>query len=257
MRHLLRLAYRGTAYHGWQRQPHATSVQEVVEGVLATVCRAPVALTGCGRTDAGVHASDYAAHFELAGDLPPDLLRRANRLLPPDIALYSLEPTELHARFDATHRAYRYDLTGRKDPFRVGQVWAYHAFAKLDPARLNAAAAALLDYREFAPLCKAHSDARTMRCDLRRSAWVVAAADPATGAPAELHYHVAADRFLRGMVRLIVGACVQHALGRLTLAELRAAMDAQAPLPRPLSAPGDGLYLTEVRYGGGGAPAGP
>ena len=248
MRHLLRLAYCGTAYHGWQRQPNATSVQAVVEDALSTVCNAPVALVGCGRTDAGVHASDYAAHFDLDAELPPDLLRRANRLLPAEIALYTLEPTELHARFDATHRAYRYDLTGRKDPFRAGRVWHYHAAAKLDPGALNAAAALLLDYGEFAPFCKAHSDARTMRCDLRRAEWILATAAGEPGGP-EWHFHIAADRFLRGMVRLIVGACVQHALGRLMLAELRAAMDAQAPLPRPLSVPADGLYLTEVRYG--------
>lgn len=249
MRHLLRLAYRGTAYHGWQRQPNASSVQQTIEEVLSTVCNAPVELTGCGRTDAGVHASDYAAHFDLDAEPPPDLLRRANRLLPPDIALYALEPTELHARFDATHRAYRYDLSPRKDPFRVGQVWHYRAAAKLDLARLSAAATLLLDYDEFAPFCKTHSDARTMRCDLRRSEWVVAEAQPgAAAAEPEFHFHIAADRFLRGMVRLIVGACVQHALGRLSLGELQAAMAAQTPLPRPLSVPADGLYLTEVRY---------
>ena len=248
MRHLLRLGYCGTAYHGWQRQPNASSVQAVVEEALSTVCNAPVALVGCGRTDAGVHASDYAAHFDLDAELPPDLLRRANRLLPPDVALYGLEPTELHARFDATHRAYRYDLTGGKDPFRAGRAWHFYAAAKLDLGALNAAAAILLDYDEFAPFCKAHSDARTMRCDLRRAEWVLATAAGEPGGP-EWHFHIAADRFLRGMVRLVVGACVQHALARLTLAELRAAMDAQTPLPHPLSVPPDGLYLTEVRYG--------
>ena len=242
MRHLLRLAYCGAAYHGWQRQPNARTVQQTLEETLGRVCNAPVELVGCGRTDAGVHASDYAAHFEWAGALPPDLLRRVNRLLPPDIAVYGIEPTKLHARFDAAHRAYRYDLTARKDPFRVGRVWHYHAAAEIDRERLDAAAAALLDYGEFAPFCKAHSDARTMRCDLRRSEW--AAADDGR----ELHYHIAADRFLRGMVRLIVGACVQHARGRLSLDELHGAMREQRPLARPLSVPGDGLYLTEVRY---------
>lgn len=254
MRYLLRLAYCGTRYHGWQRQPNASSVQATLEDVLAIVCNAPVALVGCGRTDAGVHASDYAAHFDLDGDPPADLLRRANRMLPPDIALRALAPAPpsprrpgeaLHARFDATHRAYRYDVTAAKDPFRVGRVWSYHAAAKLDLARLNAAAAALLDYGEFAPFCKSKSDARTMRCDLRRSEW---SARPDGPAGLEFHYHIAADRFLRGMVRLVVGACVQHALGRLSLCDLRAALDTQTVLPRPLSVPADGLHLTDVRY---------
>ena len=256
-RYFLRLAYAGTRYHGWQRQPHSASVQETLEGVLSTICNAPVELVGCGRTDAGVHADDYAAHLDLAAAPPPDLLRRANRMLPPDIALRSLAdvgpvppPGEQgpHARFSATHRAYRYELVRDKHPFRVGLAWHYHGFRHLGLADLNAAAVTLLDYEAFAPFCKTQSDARTMRCDLRRAEWVVAAAD-ASG-PAELHFHVASDRFLRGMIRLIVGACVEHALGRLSLEDLRVSLDAQTPLPRPVSAPPDGLYLTDVRYDG-------
>ena len=250
-RHLLHLAYNGANYHGWQRQPHSRSVQQTIEETLSTIIGAPTEILGCGRTDTGVHASQYVAHFDIEGELPNDVLRRLNRMLPPDIAIHAIEaagpstsrPGEpLHARFDATHRAYRYDIVRDKDPFRQGTAWHYHAFRQLDVAQLNEAAAVLLEYEEFAPFCKSKHDAKTMRCDLRRSEWVLAEAGDS------LHYHIAADRFLRGMVRLIVGACVQVALGKLSLKQLRDALDTQTRLAKPLSVPPDGLFLTEVRY---------
>ena len=250
-RYFLHLAYHGGRYSGWQRQPHSPSVQQALEETLATIVREPIELVGCGRTDAGVHASQYVAHVDLTREPPRDLLRRLNRMLPADIAVRAVEsvgPTPprgehgRHARFSAKHRAYRYDIVGEKDPFRAGAVWVYPFFDRLALGTLNEAASALLAYGEFAPFCKTHSDARTMRCDVRRSEWVVR---PEGG---ELHYHIAADRFLRGMVRLIVGACIQVARGDMTLGELHAALETQEPLPRPLSVPPDGLYLTEVQY---------
>lgn len=251
MRYFLHLAYNGSAYHGWQRQPHSISVQQVLEETISTIAGEPTAIVGCGRTDTGVHASTYVAHLDLPGKLPNDFLRRLNRMLPADIAIHRVEEVGevppagehgLHARFSATHRAYRYDIIGQKDAFRQNTAWFYHAFAKLDLAKLNEAASLLMNYDSFAPFCKTNSDAHTMRCDLRRSEWVLAKAGQ------ELQYHIAADRFLRGMVRLIVGACVQVGSGKMSLDQLRAAMDKQQPLSRPLSVPADGLFLTEVRY---------
>ena len=251
-RFFLHLAYRGTRYCGWQRQPHSPSVQQTVEEALSLILGTATAVVGCGRTDTGVHASRYVAHLDTAVRLPEDAVRRLNRLLPGDIAIRGIEsmgpaPGDgthgQHARFSAKHRAYRYDLTGDKDPFRQGNVWVYPFFDRLDLGLLNEAAGMLLAYQEFAPFCKTKSDARTMRCELRQSAWV-----PSEDGR-EYHYHIAADRFLRGMVRLIVGACVQVSIGELSIERMRDAMIMQRPLDKPLSVPPDGLYLTEVRYG--------
>ncbi len=251
-RYFLYLAYNGARYHGWQRQPHSTSVQETIAGVLSKILNEDIELVGCGRTDAGVHASKYVAHFDTASVVPTRLAHRLNRLLPPDIAIRRVEPMGpapaegvhgQHARFSAKHRAYRYDLIADKDPFRAETTWHYHAFAKLDLDLLNEAAHALLAYQEFAPFCKTHSDAKTMRCELRQSEWTRGADGKS------LHYYIGADRFLRGMVRLVVGACVQVSIGEMTIAELRDAMIEQTPVPKPLSVPASGLFLTEVAYG--------
>jgi tRNA pseudouridine38-40 synthase len=252
MRYFLRLAYNGHKYHGWQRQPKSTTVQQTIEETMSLILGERIELVGCGRTDAGVHASDYAAHIDTAAIFPERFLGRLNRMLPSDIVVLSLEEVGpippagehgMHARFSASHRAYRYDITRIKDPFRQNTTWQYPHFDDLDIGAMNAAAALLLKYTEFAPFCKSNSDAKTMRCDLRRSEWVLSQEGK------ELHYHIAADRFLRGMVRLIVGACIRIGAGELSLEELRHCMDAQTRLPRPLSVPPDGLFLTEVVYG--------
>ncbi|PPK85534.1 tRNA pseudouridine38-40 synthase [Neolewinella xylanilytica] len=243
-RYVLELAYRGTAYSGWQRQPNALSVEETIDSALSTILGVPIKLVGCGRTDAGVHASDYVAHFDYAGTLPPRLLPRLNRYLPEDIALYQLAEADdrFHARFSATGRSYEYRISPRKDPFRVDTVTWLPAFGSLDRDAMQAAAGLLLDYGEFAPFCKTNSDAFTMKCTMTESEWDFGAA--------ELRYRVSANRFLRGMVRLIVGTCLQVGTDKLSLDRLKEVMDRQERLPRPLSAPAEGLFLTEVRYPG-------
>ena len=251
-RYFLHLAYNGAAYRGWQRQPDATTVQGTIEATLSKILNEEVQVTGCGRTDAGVHAEKYAAHFDTSKPVPDSFPHRLNRLLPPDIAIRSVEPMGpapepgvhgQHARFSAKHRAYRYDVIAEKDPYRAALAWHYHAFAKLDVERLNEVAAMLMAYQEFAPFCKSGSDAKTMRCELREARWERSAGG------GELHFYIGADRFLRGMVRLVVGACVQVSLGEMTLEDVRDAMIAQTPVRRPLSVPAGGLFLTEVRYG--------
>ncbi len=239
---MLELAYRGTAYAGWQRQPNARSVEETIDTALSTVLGAPIKLVGCGRTDAGVHASDYAAHFDFGGKLPPRLLGRLNRYLPEDIALRGLYEvsTDVHARFSATQRSYRYCISYAKDPFRPDTVAWLPQLRDLDRERMQEAAALLLAYDEFAPFCKTNSDAYTMRCTLTESRWDFGAE--------ELCYRISADRFLRGMVRLIVGMCLQVGTGQLQADEVRRALDRQQRLPRPLSVPACGLFLTRVQY---------
>lgn len=239
-RYLLELAYRGTAYSGWQRQPNARSVEETIDSALSLMLGEPIKLVGCGRTDAGVHASEYAAHFDFSGELPPRLLVRLNRYLPEDIALRKLweVPGEVHARFSPTGRAYLYRLSLLKDPFRTDTVAWLPAMSALDYGKMEAAATLLMDYGAFAPFCKTNSDAFTMKCTLTESRWVFG--------EEELGYHVSANRFLRGMVRLIVGMCLQVGSGRLELTEVRNALEKQQPLPRPLSVPAAGLYLRQV-----------
>ncbi|MGB3546426.1 MAG: tRNA pseudouridine synthase A [Saprospiraceae bacterium] len=243
MRYFLHLAYNGADYSGWQIQPTAPSVQQTLQEGLSMVLRRPVEVTGCGRTDAGVHADSYWAHVELAEAPPARLAGRLNRIFPTGLAVRALVPVpdDAHARFDATYRAYRYELTGEKDPFRPETIYHFPQLDLVDEELLRAAAALLLEFEEFAPFCKTNSDAHTMRCTLFRSEWV------RTG-PYRLDYHVAANRFLRGMVRLIVGMCLNVGMGKLGLASVRRSLDRQEPLARALSVPPQGLYLTEVRY---------
>ena len=241
-RYVIELAYRGTAYSGWQRQPNAVSVEATIDDALSKMLGEPVKIVGCGRTDAGVHASDYVAHFDFAGTLPPRLVGRLNRFLPDDIALRRICPvsSDLHARFSATGREYAYRISLRKDPFRIDTAAWLPALGDLDQDRMRQAAALIMGYTEFATFCKSNSDAYTMRCSLTRSEW-------AFGSDAWV-YHIAANRFLRGMVRLIVGMCLQVGEGKLSLDAVRSALDEQVRLPRPLSAPASGLFLTAIHY---------
>ncbi len=240
---MLELAYQGTAYAGWQRQPNALTVEETVDTALSTLLGEPVKLVGCGRTDAGVHASDYAAHFDFGGEMPARLAGRLNRFLPEDIAIRGLYrvPVETHARFSATGRSYVYHLSLLKDPFRPATVAWVPALRELDHAAMQDAADLLTGYGSFAPFCKTNSDAFTMRCTLGESRWEFG--------PEQLTYRISANRFLRGMVRLIVGMCVRVGEGRLSLDEVRRALDRQERLPKPWSAPAAGLYLCNVAYG--------
>jgi tRNA pseudouridine38-40 synthase len=244
MRYFITLAYRGTHYIGWQRQPEGHSVQGTLEGALTTVLRHEVEVTGCGRTDTGVHATYYVAHFDTESVVPDTILRSLNGLLPQDMAAFSVVPVSptAHARFDARDRAYEYHITSRKDPFRTETAWWLPTAGQLDLDQLNTAAALLLDYEAFAPFCKTHSDVDHYRCDLREARWV------RSDDGHSLVFHIAANRFLRGMVRLIVGACISVAKGQITLDQLRKALDEQTPLPQRFSVPAHGLALTRIVY---------
>lgn len=243
MRYALELAYRGTGYAGWQRQPNAVSVEEVVDTALSTILGEPIKIVGCGRTDAGVHASYYVAHFDYDGELPPKFARRYNRYVAEDVALLGIYRVrdDFHARFDATGRSYVYRLVFHKDPFRQDTVTSLPQLRDLDRKAVAAAAELLRAYKAFAPFCKTNSDAFTMNCALTESRWDFGRD--------EWTFHISADRFLRGMVRLIVGMCLRVGEGKLTLHQVRNALDEQRQLPKPWSAPAAGLYLSEVVYG--------
>lgn len=241
-RYFLSLAYNGQNFHGWQRQPKASSVQQTIEEAMSLILRAPIELTGCGRTDTGVHADDYYAHFDYEGSFPEGILARLNRFLPASIRLKALYrcPPGSHARFDATSRSYRYELSLHKAPFRQGTV-AYIPFAYTSQKELLQQAAQLIgSYEAFAPFCKSNSDAKTMNCHISRSEWIFE--------ETQWTYHVSANRFLRGMIRLIVGACLDVGQGKLSLADISKALEEQKALPKSWSVPGEGLYLTNITY---------
>lgn len=246
MRYFAELAYNGARYYGWQKQPDKISVQQQLEKSFSTILGTPIEVVGCGRTDTGVHAKQYFLHFDFDGQFPKAFTRRINKFLPPDIAIYRIFEVapDAHARFDATHRAYEYHIDFVKNPF--GQETAYfYPFAHLpEPAKMQEAAQLLLDYEEFFPFCKTHTDVKTMRCALRRAEW--------EGTPTEgkMVFHIASDRFLRGMVRLIVGMCLNVGAGKTALEEVRQAMDRQERLKKSWSIPPQGLFLTDVRYDG-------
>ena len=246
MRYFSELAYKGTHYHGWQKQPNATTVQEVIERAFSTILNSQIEVVGCGRTDTGVHASQYFLHFDFDGEMPEGFISRINKFLPKDIAIRRVFKVDenKHARFDATNRSYEYHLVFAKTPFEIDTAWYYYLAKTLEVEKRNTAAALLLSYQEFFPFCKTHHDALTMQCDLQRCEWIL---DKENG---RMVFHISANRFLRGMVRLIVGMCINVATGKLPLEKVKDAMNRQVLLEKSWSVPPEGLFLSEVKYEG-------
>lgn len=244
MRYFAELAYMGTHYFGWQIQPEQISVQETLEKAFSTILREKIEVVGCGRTDTGVHASQYFLHFNFSGEFPPHFLSRINKFLPADIAIYRIFPVaeEAHARFDAYHRAYEYRIHFRKDPFQQNSSYFFPFPNRPEPEKMQEAARLLLEYEDFYPFCKSNHDSQTYRCLLQRSEWV------AHPDGESMSYHIAANRFLRGMVRLIVGMCLNVGLEKASLENVREALNKQTRLERSTSAPPEGLYLRDIRY---------
>jgi tRNA pseudouridine38-40 synthase len=243
MRWRIELSYLGTAYCGWQRQPGDLSVQQVIEEAMSTIVRQPVEITGCGRTDTGVHARYYVAHADVQDIyLSEKIVYQLNAVLPSDIAIHQLSEADpaFHARFDARERRYNYYIHFNKDPFLEGLSFYFHQHTVLDQEKMNQAAALLLEYDQFKPFCKTGSDADHFKCVLKESFW--------TFTDDQAIYMIKSNRFLRGMVRLVVGACINAGLGKITLEELKASMDKQSPLAHAWSVPAEGLYLEEVLY---------
>jgi tRNA pseudouridine38-40 synthase len=242
MRYFIELAYNGTRFCGWQRQPNALSVQERIEDAFSLILRQPIELMGCGRTDTGVHASYYVAHFDFEGVFPESFLQRANKMVGQDIVLKKLNPVhnEAHVRFDAHLRSYEYHISFIKNPFTTETEWFFPLYKTLNINDLKKAAEILRGYEDFAPFCKTNSDAKTMKCQLSRAEWIFEG-DKAV-------FYISANRFLRGMVRLIVGACMNVGLGQMSLEDLKKNMDEQIPLKKSYSVPPTGLFLTEVKY---------
>ena len=242
MRYFIHLAYKGTNYNGWQIQPNAPSVQQTIQDAMTTILGQKIEIVGCGRTDTGVHAKEYYAHFDFNSDFPKAFVQRINKFLPKDIVFYSIKKVadEAHARFDAYHRAYEYHIVFDKNPFEIDTAWYYFQARNLDVEKMQAAAQLLLNYSEFAPFCKTNHQSKTLICELKRSEWEIH--------EDRLVFHIAANRFLRGMVRLIVGMCINIGIGKVTIDDLKEAMDNQTIMKKSYSVPADGLYLTDIWY---------
>lgn len=243
MRYFLELRYDGGAYCGWQRQPDMPTVQQTLERALATLLREPVELTGAGRTDTGVHASYYVAHFDAAQPVadPGKLLRKLDFMLPGDIAVGSLTPVagQAHARFDAREREYRYFIEPRKNPFSRHASWQY--YVPLDVDRMNEAAAMLPEFDDFTSFAKLNSNNKTNRCRIMQASWTV-------DGQGVLCFTIRADRFLRNMVRAVVGTLVDVGRGRYTPREFRAIVESRDLSRSSAGAPAQGLFLSDIRY---------
>ncbi len=242
----MNLSYRGAPFHGWQRQPGAVSVQSTLEDALATIVRQPVPVTGAGRTDAGVNARMMIAHLDLPDSLDPRelrFIRALNSIVGRDIAIHGFRPVapDAHARFDACERSYRYFVHTRKSPFTGDLSW--FAPSGLDFDAMNSAASLLIGRRDFTSFSKLHTDVKTNICDLRRAFWHCT--DPDEG---RWYFEIAADRFLRNMVRAVVGTLVEVGRGKIPPEGIIDIVNKLDRCAAGTSMPGEALFLWSVEY---------
>ncbi len=243
MRYFVELSYLGTNYRGWQRQTSAPSVQQTIEEALSRLLGESIEITGAGRTDTGVHAAYYVAHFDVSKPVADeaDFLYHANSILPPDIALRGTRRVadDAHARYDAKEREYTYRILPFKDPFRTETAWQYTV--PLDLEAMNLAAAHLTTVSDFTTFAKLGGGNKTNICRLTEARW----RQEADGA---ITFTIRADRFLRNMVRAIVGTLVDVGRGKISSAEFAAIVDARDLGRASGGAPARGLFLTDIKY---------
>ncbi len=242
MRYFLKFAYKGTNYHGWQSQPNDISVQSVLTEKISLLLRQPIELVGAGRTDAGVHARCMYAHFDLDNAITDtaNIVRKLNSLLPPDIAVDDLFQVadNIHARFSAKFRTYRYYVSTKKSPFLNDL--AVRFLFNLDVEKMNEAAAKLLDYKDFTSFSKVHTDVKTNDCDVTYAKW--------ERTDDMLIFTITANRFLRNMVRAVVGTLVEVGKGKMTVEQFCETIEKKNRCAAGMSVPACGLYLEEVGY---------
>ncbi|MBS9767960.1 MAG: tRNA pseudouridine(38-40) synthase TruA [Flavobacteriaceae bacterium] len=241
-RFFIQLNYKGTNFHGWQIQPNAVTVQETLEKALSLLLREEIKIIGCGRTDTGVHAKDFFAHFDcekLNFELPK-LTFKLNSLLPKDIAIQRIfeVSSDAHARFDATERTYKYYISKVKTPFTYEQSYFY-PFA-LDCTAMNKASEQLLNYSDFTSFSKLHTDSKTNICKIKQAYW--------RETETELVFTITADRFLRNMVRAIVGTLLEVGKGKCSIADFCEIIEAKDRGKAGSSAPAEGLFLYRILY---------
>ena len=243
-RYFLRLSYLGTHYHGWQIQPESVTVQELLQDAFSLVLRNKTVLLGAGRTDTGVHATVFYAHFDSCFSYEEitqmQLQFKVNRILPPDIAVHEVLPVnpEAHARFHATSRTYKYFIALQKDPYQSQFSWLLER--KLDLDKMQEAALRLLDHKDFSSFARSNTNVKTNDCQIYQAFW-------------EQHNHILkfeirADRFLRNMVRAIVGTLVDAGLGKITADDFETIILSRNRSNAGYSAPACGLHLTDIQY---------
>lgn len=239
-RYFMYLAYNGTNYCGWQIQPNGLSIQEVIEKSLATLLRVPTPIVGAGRTDAGVHARQMMAHFEAEVPDIALLTNKLNRILPNDIVIYKIVRVkeDAHARFDATSRLYRYYLTTQKDPFMYP--YKYKVHGNIDVEMMNKCSQVLFEYIDFTSFSKLHTDVKTNDCKITCAQWKQEGQD--------YIFTIQANRFLRNMVRAIVGTLLEAGRGKLDEAGMRRIIEAKDRNVAGFSVPGNALFLEEIDY---------
>lgn len=245
-RYFLRLSFDGTRYHGWQRQPNAITVQQTLEDAISMMLRSEIKLTGAGRTDSGVHADEYFAHFDFGGPLllsdQEKLVFRLNSYLSADISIDRIFPVfpGIHARFSAFSRTYKYYIARHKNPFRIPYTWFYHG--GLDIARMNEGAKMVMEALDFTSFSKADTDAKTNLCHVTYAFWQEEAG--------ELVFTITANRFLRNMVRAIVGTLLDLGKDRMDMGELNRIITSKSRSDAGESVPAKGLHLVRVEYPG-------
>jgi tRNA pseudouridine38-40 synthase len=240
-RYFLKLAYKGTHYHGWQIQPNAITVQEVLEKAISIILKYPVSIVGAGRTDAGVHAQLMYAHFDVLDKIDCIfLLQKLNSFLYKDIVIFDIIQVyqEAHARFDATSRTYHYYINQIKDPFHQDLSWYFNQ--KLDIYLMNQASEVLLQYLDFECFSKLHTDVKTFNCKISLAKWI----KTENG----LVFKITADRFLRNMVRAIVGTLVKVGQNKCSLQEFHQIIESKNRNNAGFSVPAHGLFLTDIQY---------
>jgi tRNA pseudouridine38-40 synthase len=241
MRYLLRLAYKGTHYHGWQKQHNAISVQSVLEEKLSLMLGENIETLGCGRTDTGVHAKDFYAHFDTSKTLDPDrMVFKLNQLLPDDIVALELYEVanDFNARFDATSRTYEYWITQKPNPFLTELAW--YQYGKPDMIQMNAAAALLIGKKDFQCFSKVHTQVDNFICEITHAQWEYK--------EDKLVFTITANRFLRNMVRAIVGTLLEVGKGKLSIEDMKQILERKNRCEAGQSVPAHGLFLTRIEY---------
>lgn len=241
MRYFLELSYNGKGYHGWQNQPNAISVQQVLEEALTTLLGKTIKIVGAGRTDAGVHASQMFAHFDYQNKIETSEFKyKLNSFLPSDIAIHDIIEVKenAHARFDALSRTYLYRISLKKDPFNFER--AYYVSSELDIDKMNEASKILFGYSDFESFSKTKTDVKTFNCKIMKAEWVRKGN--------ELHFTIKADRFLRNMVRAIVGTLINIGSGKIDLKDLHLIIKSKNRSDAGYSVPAHALYLSEIEY---------
>ena len=241
MRYFIKLAYNGTQYHGWQYQPNATSVQETMNKAFSVLLNTTVNLMGAGRTDTGVHAKEMYAHFDFESPFDiPSFIHKLNSYLPKDIVIYDIIPVhdQAHSRFDATKRTYEYHINTFKDAFVQEYSWYFHQ--SLDISLMNEAAQILFKHTDFQCFSKVNTDVNTFDCTIFEAYW--------KRENGNLIFTISANRFLRNMVRAIVGTLVNIGLHKITLEDFSAIIESKNRDKAGFSVPAHGLYLTKIEY---------